>query len=104
MVDVDSMGRGLQFVGTLFLYFLLGKLSREFKLRRMSIFHEFQMPTFRYCVRPYSQMVGRAGTVCADVTLTRSKVKVTEHLSFKIAHNCTFSGVSPSAVLRGAQN
>ena len=33
----------LQLVGDRFLNFLLGKLSREFKLHRMSIFHEIQM-------------------------------------------------------------
>jgi len=47
----DSMGSGLQLVGARFLNFLLRKLSREFKLRRMSIFHEIQMAIFRYCVR-----------------------------------------------------
>jgi len=46
MVDVDSMGRGLQHVGARFFYFFLGKLSREFKLRQMSIFHEIQMAVF----------------------------------------------------------
>jgi len=46
MVDGDSMGPGLQLVGTRFLNFLLGKLSREFKLRRMSIFREIQIAIF----------------------------------------------------------
>ena len=58
MVAGDSMGRGLQLVGVRFLNFLLGKLSWEFKLRRMSIFHEIQMAIFRW---GYSQMVGHAG-------------------------------------------
>jgi len=56
-------------------------------------------------------MVGHAGspvrTVYADVTFTRSKVKVkvTEHLNFRqIAHNCTFPGLSPPPLSRGAQN
>jgi len=35
MVDGDSMGPGLQLVGAQFSTFLLGKLSRDFKLRRM---------------------------------------------------------------------
>jgi len=48
MGDGDSMGPGLQLVGARFLNFLLGKLSREFKLRPVSIFHEIQMATFRY--------------------------------------------------------
>jgi len=52
MVDGDSMGPGLQLLmEARFLNFLLGKLSREFKHRRMSIFHDIQMATFRYCVR-----------------------------------------------------
>jgi len=50
MVGGDSMGPALQLVGARFLDFLLGKLSREFKLRRMSLFHEIQMAIFRYCV------------------------------------------------------
>ena len=35
MVIGDSMGPGLQLVRARFLNFLLGKISREFKLRRM---------------------------------------------------------------------
>jgi len=50
MIDVDSMGPDLQLVGARFSNFLLGKLSREFRLCRMSIFHEIQMAIFRYCV------------------------------------------------------
>jgi len=40
----------------------------------MSIFHEIQMATFRYCVTLQSD--GWAGIVYVDVTLTRSKVRV----------------------------
>jgi len=47
VVDGDSMGPGLQLVGVRFLNFLLGKLSQEFKLRPMSIFHEIQMAIFQ---------------------------------------------------------
>jgi len=50
MVVADSMAPGLQFVKARFLNLLLGELSGEFKLRRMSIFHEIQMAIFRYCV------------------------------------------------------
>jgi len=50
MADVDSMGPDLQLFGARFSNFLLGKLSRQFKLRRMSIFHEIQMAIFCYCV------------------------------------------------------
>jgi len=47
MLGGDSMGPGLQAVGARFWNFLVGKLSREFKLRRMSIFHEIQTAIFR---------------------------------------------------------
>ena len=50
MVGGDSMGPGLQLFGARFLNFFLEKLSQEFKLRRLSIFHEIQMAIFRYCV------------------------------------------------------
>ena len=43
MVGSDSIGPGLQLVGARFSNCLPGKLSREFKLRRMSIFHDIQM-------------------------------------------------------------
>jgi len=43
----DSMGPCLQPVEARFSNFLLGKLSREFKLSGMSIFHEIQMAIFR---------------------------------------------------------
>jgi len=46
MVVGDSMRAGLQLVGARFSYFLLGKLSRELKLHRMSIFHDIQMAIF----------------------------------------------------------
>jgi len=51
MVDDHSMGPGLQLIGARFLNFLLGKLSREFKLCPMSIFHELQTVIFRYCLK-----------------------------------------------------
>jgi len=47
MVDSDSIGPGLQLVGARFSNFLLGKLSQEFKLCGMSIFHQIQMAVFR---------------------------------------------------------
>jgi len=47
MVGGDSIQPGLQLVGSRFLNFLLGKLSREFKLRRISTFHDIQMAIFR---------------------------------------------------------
>jgi len=46
MVVGDSMGPALQLAGARFSNFLLEKLSREFKLRGMSIFHEIQMAIF----------------------------------------------------------
>jgi len=50
MVGGHSMGPGLQLVGARFFNFFLGKLSREFKLRPMSLFHEIQMAVFPYYV------------------------------------------------------
>jgi len=45
MADVDSMGPDLQLVAARFSNFLLGKVSLEFKLHGMSIFHDIQMAT-----------------------------------------------------------
>ena len=42
-VDVDSMGPGLQPVGARFSNFFLGKVSLQFILHGMSIFHDIQM-------------------------------------------------------------
>jgi len=50
MVGGHSMGPGLQLVRAHFFNFILGKLSREFKLHHLSIFHEIQMAIFPYCV------------------------------------------------------
>jgi len=47
MVGGHSMGPELELVGARFLNFHLGKLSREFKLRSISIFDEIQMAIFR---------------------------------------------------------
>jgi len=47
MVDGDSMGPALQRLSARFFNFLLGKLSREFKLRPMSIFHDIQTAIFQ---------------------------------------------------------
>jgi len=47
MVGGDSTGPGLQLVGARFSNFLPGKLSREFKLCPMSIFHDIPMAVFR---------------------------------------------------------
>jgi len=43
MVDIDSMGPGLQLVGGRFSNFLPRKVSLEFKLHGMSIFHDIEM-------------------------------------------------------------
>jgi len=43
MVGGHSMGPALQLIGARFFNFLLGKLSREFKLRPMSIFNDIQI-------------------------------------------------------------
>jgi len=86
MVISDSMGPGLQLVRARFLNFLLGKISREFKLRRMLIFHEIQTAIFWYCVMLQSHAWAAGSpthTVYVDVTLSRSKVKVTQLLNFR---------------------
>jgi len=59
MVGGDSMIPGLQLIEARFLNFLPGKLSREFKLHVMSIFHEIQMAIFRYCM-----MLQSHGSAC----------------------------------------
>ena len=59
MVAGDSMGPGLQLVGALFSNFFLRKLSREFKLRGMSIFRETQMAIFRYIRETTVTWLGR---------------------------------------------
>ena len=51
MIDIDGMGLILELVGARLSNFLLGKLSRQFKLHGMSIFHDIQMAIFLYCVR-----------------------------------------------------
>ena len=43
---IDSMGPVLQLLGAQFSNFLLGKVSLEFKLHGMSIFHDIQMATY----------------------------------------------------------
>jgi len=47
MVGSDSMRPGLQLVGARFFNFLLGMLSREFKLCSVLICHEIQTVIFR---------------------------------------------------------
>jgi len=44
MVDIDSMGPGLELIGARFSNFLLEKVSLQFKLHRMSIFHDIKWP------------------------------------------------------------
>jgi len=103
MVSGHSMGPGLQLVGAQFFNFLLGKLSREFKLRRLSIFHQIQMNVRISVVR--------------DATVTCLGMLVVLHVLCQgqgqghgpselqtIAHKCTFPGISPPPLSRGAQN
>jgi len=59
MVDYNNVGPSLQFFGARFLNFLLSKLSRDFKLRGMSILQDFQRAIFLYCLRLESR-----GWVC----------------------------------------
>jgi len=46
MVGSHSMGPDLQLVGARFSNFLPGMVSLEFKVHRMSIFHNIQMATY----------------------------------------------------------
>ena len=62
MVDIDSMGPHLQLLGGHFSNFLLGKVSTEFKLHGMSIFHDIQMATYFGTGWCYSHMVGYDGS------------------------------------------
>jgi len=91
-----SMGPGLQLVWARFSNFLLGKLSREFRLCRMLRFHVIQMATFLYCARRLQLHVDPI--VHADMTLiwSKVKVKVTGLLKFRKLH---FSRSISSAVL-----
>jgi len=59
MIGGDSMGPDLQRVGARFSNFLLGKLSRQFKVPQCRYFTKFKWPHFRtaWC---YSHMVGLA--------------------------------------------
>jgi len=57
IVDIDSVGLGLQLAGARFSNVLVGKLSQKFKLPGMSIFHEIQMAIFRYCVTLHSDVL-----------------------------------------------
>jgi len=51
VVDYDNMTLSLQRVRVRFLCSLLSKLSRDFKLRVMSILQDFQRAIFPYCLR-----------------------------------------------------
>ena len=95
------MGPGLQPVGARFSNFLLEKVSLQFKLHRMSIFHDIQMATYFGTAWSYSHMVGYSGspthTVYVGVTLTRSKVKVnvTGLLNFRqLAKTCMLAAMT----------
>ena len=104
-VDIDSMGPGLQLLGGQFSNLLLGKVSLEFKLHGMSIFHDIQMATYFGTGWCFSHMVGYAGsptyTAYVDMTLIRSKVKVTGLLNFRqLAKPCMLAAMT-AAPLRG---
>jgi len=68
MVDSDRMEPAQQLIGVRFLNFLIGKLSQEFKLHGLSMFHEIQMAIFLYCVA--LQSGNSLLQVHADMTLT----------------------------------
>ena len=107
MDDVDSMGPSLQPVIARFSNFFLGKVSLQFKLHGMSIFHDIQMATYFDTAWSYSHMVGYAGsptcTVYVGMTLTPSKVKVSLSglLNFRqLAKPCMLAAMT-AAPLRG---
>ena len=56
MVDYDNMGPSLQLVGARFLNFLLSKLTRDFRLRGMSILQDFQMAIFPQACGKYRKL------------------------------------------------
>ena len=106
-VDIDSMGPDLQLLGGHFSNFILGKVSTEFKLHGMSIFHDIQMATYFGTGWCYSHMVGYAGsptyTAYVDMTLTRFKVKVkvTGLLNFRQPAKPCMLAAMTAAPLRG---
>jgi len=107
MDDVDSMGPGLQPFVARFSNFLVGKVSLQFKLHRMSIFHDIQMATYFGTAWSYSHMVGYTGsptrTVYVGVTLTpfKGKVNLSGLLNFRqLAKPCMLAAM-PAAPLRG---
>ena len=110
-VDIDSMGPDVQLLGGHFSNFLLGKVSLEFKLHGMSIFHDIQMATYFGSAWHYSHVVGPAGNPTCTVYVQRRHdldlIQGQGHGAFElptIAHSCTILGLSPPPFRRGAQN
>jgi len=64
MVDYDSMGPSLHLVGAKFLNFLLSKLSRDFRLHRMSMLQDFQRAIFPYCLMLESHGRASGSPIC----------------------------------------
>jgi len=102
------MGRGLQPVGARFSNLILGKLSSEFKLHGMSIFHEIQMAVSRVLreatVKCLNTLI--AYTYCAcwyDLDPIQGQGHGASKCP-KIAENYTFLGLSPPPFWRRAQN
>jgi len=88
------MGPGLQLVGARFFNFLLGSYHKSSNFADCWYFTKFKWPYFRsaWC---YSYVLGHATsptrTAYVDVTLTQSKVKVTDHLNCRqLAINAHF--------------
>ena len=82
----DSMRPGLQLVWAQFWNFLLGKLSRSSNFAECRYLMTLKLPYFS-SAWSYSQMVWHAGSptriVYVDMTLTQSKVKVTDLLKLR---------------------
>jgi len=90
MVDDDSMGPGLQHVGAWFLNFLLRKLPRKFRLRRMSILHEFQRAIFPYCVwiASHSWACWQCYTLCMLIWAWLDPMSRSRSWGFWSSENC----------------
>ena len=101
-VDIDSMGPGLQLLGGQFSNFLLGKVSLEFKLHGMSIFHDI-----RYCMKLQSHGWVRWSYTYCVCSYDLDPILGRGHGQFElptIARNCTLPGLSPPPLSRESQN
>jgi len=122
-VHHTDLGRHLQLVRARFFNFLLGKLSREFKLVRLSIFHSNGHISVAHnatvtclgtlvvlhilCTLMWPWPDPRSRSQSVWISLILFKI-LALYKSFTylltIGHNCTFPGLSPPPILCAAQN